>query len=223
MVVTRNEWGGVEQGEADIFEPSLHHAADIVDVDCPSGEPALLFERALEKRRVFRRIAQVCCVDIGRDQLLQVAPDGDLARFAAFFGEVEHPLLPGMVEVAAPELGDGPGARAGIDENRKERPIAQADDMRGVERGEELPRLVDGDLRRLAFDGGVALAPDGEGGVEHDGVAGNHAVEEMAQCREMLIARGDARRFGQLLKILAHMPGSDLCQLPPRRVSRSRP
>ena len=42
--------GRVEQGEAeaDILQATLHHAADIVDVDVLAGEAALLLERALK-------------------------------------------------------------------------------------------------------------------------------------------------------------------------------
>ena len=41
--------------------------------------------------------------------------------------------------------------------------------------------LAHGNLRRFAFDGGVAFAAHGEGRVEHDGVTGDHAVEEVPQ------------------------------------------
>lgn len=75
--------------------------------------------------------------------------------------------------------------------------------------------LLDGNLRRLAFDDAVALSTHGEGGVEHDGMALHQAIEEVPQGRQMLVARGDARRGPQLLKILPHMPRRDLCQLAP--------
>lgn len=87
--------------------------------------------------------------------------------------------------------------------------------MRRVEGREQGARLLDGNLRRLAFDGGVALAPDGEGRVEHDGVTHDHSVEEMPQGGEMLIACGDAGGFGEALEVFADMPGSDLGQLAP--------
>jgi hypothetical protein len=72
-----------------------------------------------------------------------------------------------------------------------------------------------GNLRGLAFHDAVALAAHREGRVEHDGVAGHHAVEEMPQRREMLVARSDAGGFREFRKILPHVPGRDLRQLAP--------
>ena len=118
--------GGIEQGHPEILQPPLHHAADVVDMDRPAGKPALLFERALEQRRILGRIAQARAVQIIGDDGFQVVAHRDLARLSAFFGEVEHPLPAGMVEILEPELGDGARARAGIDEHRKDGAVAQA-------------------------------------------------------------------------------------------------
>jgi hypothetical protein len=65
---------------------------------------------------------------------------------------MEHPLQAGVIEVAEFELGDSPGARAGVDKDGEDCSVPQADDRGNIERVEQLPRLVDGYLRRLAFD-----------------------------------------------------------------------
>jgi hypothetical protein len=49
----------------------------------------------------------------------------------------------------------------------------------------------------------------------HPRKVGVKAIEEVSQCREMLVSRGDARGFGQLLEVLADMPGSNLRQFTP--------
>lgn len=67
----------------------------------------------------------------------------------------------------------------------------------------------------FTFDHAVALAADGEGGIEHDGMARHQPVEEMPQGGEVLVARGDAGGFRELGKILPYMPRGDLRQLPP--------
>jgi hypothetical protein len=113
-----------------------------------------------------------------------------------------------MVEVTAFELGGGAGARAGVNEHREDGAVAQAHDVRGIHGREELSRVRLGNLRRLAFDHAIALAADGEGRVEHDGMTGHQAVEEMPQGGEVLIARGDAGGFRKLRKILPHVPGA---------------
>jgi hypothetical protein len=41
-----------------ILEAAFHHAADVIDVYCPAGEPALLFDGALEERRVLGGVTQ---------------------------------------------------------------------------------------------------------------------------------------------------------------------
>ena len=54
--------------------------------------------------------------------------------------------------------------------------------------------MGDGDFGGPAFEDGVALGADRERGIENDGVARHHAVEEVAQGGEVLLARGDAGR-----------------------------
>lgn len=103
-----------------------------------------------------------------------------------------------MVEIPPFQLGYGSGARTGIYENGEEGAVAQADDMRRVQGCEQLPCLIDGDLRRLAFHGRITLAADREGRVEHNGMTRHHAVEEMPQGGEMLVARGNARGFREV-------------------------
>jgi len=77
-------------------------------VDGFAGEPALFFERALEQRRVLGRITQACSVEIFDNHILQIVPDGNLARLAAFLAQVDHPLLPRVVEIPRLSLATAP-------------------------------------------------------------------------------------------------------------------
>ena len=56
--------------------------------------------RGLKERRVFGRITKPGAVDVFGDEQFEIMTDRDFAGLPAFLGEVEHPLLPGIVETA---------------------------------------------------------------------------------------------------------------------------
>ncbi len=62
---------------------------------------------------------------------------------------MQHPLLTGVVEVAARELGHRPGARARVDEHGEEGAVAQAHDMGGVHRRKQFSCVRNRDFRGL--------------------------------------------------------------------------
>ena len=91
-------------------------------------------------------------------------PDGDLARLAALLGEPQRVLRTVMLEALEGELGDGadPGGR--VDQHGEDRPVPQADEVRDIDRLQEVAGLLGADLGRLALDGRVASGPDGRMG-----------------------------------------------------------
>ena len=83
------------------------------------------------------------------------------------------------------QLGDRPDAGRRVDQDRQHGPVAEADEVRGVDRLEERPGLVGADLGRLALDDRVALGLDGGGGVDDADMAVDQPVEEPPQRRQV--------------------------------------
>jgi len=79
-------------------------------------------------------------------------PAGDVAEVAAYFVEAEHELTAVVVEVATTHLGDRSGPHGGVDHDGDDGPVAQADDVAGVDAGEYIARLLDGQSRRCHGD-----------------------------------------------------------------------
>ena len=97
----------------------------------------------------------------------------------ALLVEVKHPLGAGMAEIATPELRGGAPARELVaDEHREHGPVAQAHDVRRVDRREQFSGVGLGYFRRPAFHNAEALTANGEGRVERDSVPCDHAVKE---------------------------------------------
>lgn len=107
---------------------------------------------------------------------LQVVPDRNLAALPVLLIEVQHALFAGMIETAALERGHRACAGGGVDENRDDGAITELDHVAGADAGQQLPSACDGDLGRLALDHLVALAADGKGRVQNDGVPGGKAA-----------------------------------------------
>ena len=124
-----------------IFQPPLHHAADIIDVNATGGELFGFADGGREKGCIFVGVAQACRIEIGEDDFLEIAADGYFAGLAVFLVDVEHPLFAGIVEAAPLQRRHGPSPRGCIDEDREHGVITQADQMRGIDRGEQRPRM----------------------------------------------------------------------------------
>ena len=81
---------------------------------------------------------------------------------------------------------------------------------RTVHRLKKEARLLHRDFRRLALDDFVTFAADGERRVKDDGVPGHHAIEEMPDGRQVLLAGGDAETLlAQPVEVLADVLGGD--------------
>ena len=86
---------------------------------------------------------------IGRRQVLleptvEVVADGDLALLASLFPEPEDALGSLVLEVPSPQTGDSYDADPDVGQSAEQGAIAEAHDMRGVDRAEEVPGLLDG-------------------------------------------------------------------------------
>ena len=114
MVVTRKEWGGKPGRQASVTEPPLHHPIDVHAGQGSLGQRARLAIGRPEEGSVFRRVPETGLIQVFKKHLFQIVPDGDIARLAAFLIEVQHPLLAGIVQTAAPDTGHGRRASCGV-------------------------------------------------------------------------------------------------------------
>ena len=105
--------------------------------------------------------------------------DGDLPLLAALFPESEDPLGPLVLEIPAPQTGDGADPGPGVGEGSQKSLIAEAHDVGSVDRAKQVAGLGDGKAGSLAVSGVVLAAADRLEGVERCGVTGDQSVEEM--------------------------------------------
>ena len=114
------------------------------------SESFFCFPRA-DRNRGFLRIR----LDPGRFQVLpepavEVMADGDLSLLASLFPKPQNPLGPLVLEVPAPQTGNSADAGPGVGEGAEQSPVAEAHDMGGIDRAEQVPGLGDGESRGLA-------------------------------------------------------------------------
>ena len=94
------------------------------------------------------------------------------------------------------QLGDRADAGRRVDEDRQHGAVPEAHRVRDIDRLEERAGLLDADLRRLAFDHGVALGLDGRRRVDDAGVAVDQPVEEPPKRRQVELLGRDAHGPG---------------------------
>ena len=131
-------------------------------------------------------------MDPGRLQVLsepavEVVADGDLPLLASLFPKPEDPLGPLVLEVPSPQTCNGTDPGPGVGQSAEQGEIAEADDVGGVDRAEQVPGLGDGESGRLAISGVVLAAADRLEGIQGSGVAGDQGVEEMPQAGQGLV------------------------------------
>ena len=112
---------------------------------------------------------------------------GDLPLLASLFPKPEDPLGPLVLQVPSPQTGDGTDAGPGVGQSAEQGEIAEAHDVRGVDRAEQVPGLGDGEAGSLAVCGVVLAAADRLEGIQGGGVAGDQGVEEMPQAGQGLV------------------------------------
>ena len=103
--------------------------------------------------------------------------DGDLPLLASLLPKPQNALGPLVLKIPSPQTGHG--AQYG--------PTAQAHDVGGVDRAEQIPGLLDGEAWGLAVRGVVLAAADRLEGIEWRGVPGHQSVEEIPQLGQGLV------------------------------------
>ena len=105
-------------------------------------------------------------------------------------------MLAVVAQILEAELGDGADARSGVGQGSDDGTVAEPHRPCTVDGRQELAHLRDGDLGSLPAPGVVSRAPDGEEGIEDDGVAHDEEVEEVAERRERQPLAGDGSGEG---------------------------
>ena len=142
--------GAEDGGQPGILEPPLEHEAHGVGRQGPGGELLLLAQGRAEQGRLFGSV-----LDPGRLQVLpepaaEVVADRDLALLASLFPEPEDPLGALVLKVPTAQPGDGSDAGPGVGEGSQQSPVAEAHDVGGVDRAEQVSGLGDGKAGGLA-------------------------------------------------------------------------
>ena len=91
-------------------------------------------------------------LDITQQDLLEVMPDGDLPRLTAFLGEPQGVLRAVVLQALEGQPGHSTHAGGGVDQHGDDSPVPEADEVRGVDRLQEVPGLLGADLWCLALD-----------------------------------------------------------------------
>src|SRR5688572_30323349 len=86
---------------------ALDHLVNVEHIHAVRRECSGFPDSCPEERSIFRRLSNVGQIDVLKQNLLEVVPDGDLARLAAFLFKVQHPLIAGVIKIAATESGHG--------------------------------------------------------------------------------------------------------------------
>ena len=76
--------------------------------------------------------------------------DGDLPLLAALLPKPQNPLGALVLEVPSPQQGHGADPGTGVRQTTEQGPIAEAHDVGGVDRAEQVPGLLDGKPGSLA-------------------------------------------------------------------------
>ena len=121
----------------------------------------LLFSQGRPEQGSFLRIRlDPGCRQILPEPAVEVVADGDLALLASLFPEPQDPLGPLVLQIPSPQPGDRADAAPGVGQGSQESTIAEAHNVRGVDRAEQVPGLGDGKAGGLAVCGVVLAAAD---------------------------------------------------------------
>jgi len=112
-------------------------------------------------------------------------------------------------------------AREGIDHEANQGAVAQADDRRGVDGVEKLPRLGRIEHRRLAAPHDVARPAHGGGGISRHDLACHHPIEQMFQRGQAQLRGRRGSRAVQFLDVGGDVNALDVGKL--RHALRGEP
>ena len=126
-------------------------------------------------------------LQVGPEPAVEVVADGDLPLLASLFPEPEDPLGPLVLQVLSPQTRHRSDPGPGIGEGAEQGPIAEAHDVGGVDRVEQIPGLLDGEPGSLAVGGVVLAAADRLKGFQGGGVAGHQGIEEVPEGGQGLV------------------------------------
>ena len=151
---------------------------------------------------------------------------GNLPGFPSLLGKQKRPLVPLVAQILDPEPGDGPDAGSRINERPQDRPVPKPEHRTRIDRGEELPGLLDGHLGGLSVSERIPDAANGLEGIEHRRVPADQRIEEVAQSGQGLVlvgglawelldeAAGGSRRDLPELESVGLAPGQKLADRP---------
>ena len=129
----------------------------------------LLFSQGRPEQGSFLRIRVLdpgLPCQILPEPAVKVVADGDLALLASLFPEPQDPLGPLVLQIPSPQPGDRADAGPGVGQGSQESAIAEAHNVRGVDRAEQVPGLGDGKAGGLAVCGVVLAAADRLEGIQ---------------------------------------------------------
>ena len=180
--------------EPGVLEAALEEAADGPGADAARPETGRGVEvRRAEERGSLGIIGDPGRRDVLREPAIQVDADRDLPLLPTLLAEPEGTVLPVVAKVLEAQLGDRADASPRVGQGADDGAIAEPHRPRAIHGREELTGLLHGDLGGLPAPGILARPPDGEEGIEHNGVARHEDVEELAERREGHLLAGDRR------------------------------
>ena len=128
-----------------ILQPPLDQLAD--PLAWSAALPVSRFAPAVrrpEQRRILGLARDARRLEIGQDKPFQIVPHRDFPALAALLLKPQHVLLPVVLEVAQPQLGDRPGPAGGIGQRGEDRPVPQARRRwPRIDRRQQRPGLLD--------------------------------------------------------------------------------
>ena len=155
-VATRNECGENCPGSP----AALSRRFIIRQMSMPLIALAVEPVRPPERRAEEGTLGDPGGLDVAAEDLLQVVPDGDLPRLAAFLGEPQGVLRPVVLEALQGELGHGADAGGRVDEDGDDGPVRRPTSVEASIDSSRSRACLAADLGRLALDDRVALGPD---------------------------------------------------------------
>ena len=142
--------GAEDRGQPGILEPPLEHEAHGVGRQGPVGELLLFAQGRAEQGRLFGIGFDPGRLEVLPEPAVEVVADGDLPLLASLFPEPQDPLGPLVLQIPSPQPGDRADAGPGVGQGSQESTIAEAHNVRGVDRAEQVPGLGDGKAGGLA-------------------------------------------------------------------------
>jgi len=192
-------------GDAGRVRPALDHAVNVRLRQCPISEPSgAPIGRAEQEAFGFPRDAGR--MDIGIEPFLQRVVGGHLVFLAALFMQAHPPALADRVIVLHLHLERRADAGEGVEQRSNQCPIAQADQVTGIDRREQRFRFLPAWHVRFALGGAVARSAHGGGRVVRHDLANHQPVEQHPHAGELLL---DGRRRPPFPPQVLH-PGRDV-------------